>query len=360
MSSNLAISGIGLVSPFGTDVADTWRRVQIGERPPIGQLRHGTSPRTFNVHTVPREVIRTYEKHPRLRRSSEISHFAAIAGMNALYDAGLSEKSENIGVVFAISSGGVRYTTRFFQDVVKTGASTASPLLFPETVFNAPASHLAALLGIDGLSYTLVGDSMIGLSALSFGADLLATGQVDHCIVVATEEADWILCEAFRRSRYFTQALETRPFGAADRRGTVFSEGAGAVVLSREGSVKLTKIHPGVPFFRKKQVEASLCTVLKELGTTPEVIFSNANGTWMDDAEKAALDAVWPEVPIVAAKASLGESVGAGALQQVVLAVQAVREGRFHTAGISAIGYNTLAAGAILEKNLDLHDLSHP
>ena len=348
--SDLSISGIGLVSPLGTDVADTWRRVQAGERPPISQLRYGTSKRTFSVHTVPREFIRAYERHPRLRRSSEISHFATIAGMNAHQDAGLSEKTENVGVVFAISSGGVRYTTRFFQDVISTGAATASPLLFPETVFNAPASHLAALLGIDGLSYTLVGDSTIGLSALSFGADLLATGQLDHCLVVATEEVDWILCEAFRLSRYFTQAEATRPFGGPHRRGTVFSEGAAAVVLSREGSVKLAAIHPGVPFFKKKAAETALRTVLEELDMRPEIVFSNANGTTMDDAEKAALDAVWPQIPTIAGKVSLGESVGAGALQQLVLAVQALREGQFQSAGISAIGYNTLASGAILQK----------
>ncbi|MEO7931781.1 MAG: beta-ketoacyl synthase N-terminal-like domain-containing protein [Chthoniobacterales bacterium] len=349
---NVAISGIGLVSPFGTDVAETWRRISAGERAPLSELTSSLSSRTFPYLAVPRESVREYERHPRLRRSSEISHYAAIAGMKALQDAGIDPKTSRIGVVFGISSGGVRYTTRFYHDVITTGASTASPLLFPETVYNAPASHLAALLGLDGMTYTLVGDSMIGLSALSFGADLVATGQLDHCVVVASEEAEWILCEAFRRSRFFTIAAETKPFGGPGNRGTVFSEGAAAVVLSQSGSIEIAAVHRGIPYFKNTAAETALRTVLSDLGDTPEVVLTGANGTRLDDAEASALQAVWPGAKMIAGKAALGESVGAGALQQTVLAAQLLRENVCQRAGISAIGYNTLAAGAILQKRV--------
>ena len=53
-----------------------------------------------------------------------------------------------IALIFAVSNGGVIYTKRFYHDIVESGAQSASPLFFPETVFNAPASHLAAILGI--------------------------------------------------------------------------------------------------------------------------------------------------------------------------------------------------------------------
>ena len=68
------------------------------------------------------------------------------------------EIAARTAVVFAITDGGVLYTRKFYEQIVKQGANSASPLLFPETVYNAPASHLAAQLGIDGASYTLVGD----------------------------------------------------------------------------------------------------------------------------------------------------------------------------------------------------------
>ena len=72
--------------------------------------------------------------------------------------------AERTALIFAISNGGVIYTKRFYHEVVESGAQAASPLLFPETVFNAPASHLAAILGITGASYTLVGDGAVGVA----------------------------------------------------------------------------------------------------------------------------------------------------------------------------------------------------
>ncbi len=351
---DVTISGIGIVSPFGTDVAETWQKIEAGERAPISELTSSLSTRKFPFLAVPREAVREFERHPRLRRSSEISHYAAIAGMKALRGAGLDEKSETseIGIVFGISSGGVRYTTRFYHDVISTGAGSASPLLFPETVYNAPASHLAALLGLNGMTYTLVGDSMVGLSALSLGADLVATGQVKHCVVVASEEAEWILCEAFRRSRFFTSANETRPFSSD--RGTVFSEGAAAVVLSRESTgTRIENLHRGIPFFKATNAGSALEKVLAETGASPDVVFSGANGTALDDAEATALNTIWPESKKLTPKAALGESVGAGTLQQIVLATHFLRKGHAKRAGISAIGYNTMAAAAILSRASD-------
>lgn len=351
--SNVAISGIGIVSPFGTNVEETWNKISAGERAPISYLSSPLAETVFPYLAIPREAIRDYERHPRLRRSSEISHYAAIAGMNALCDAGLKEKIDesNMGVVFGISNGGVRYTTRFYNDIISTGAGTASPLLFPETVYNAPASHLAALLGLDGMSYTLVGDSMVGLSALTFGADLVATGQLEHCVVVASEEAEWVLCEAFRKSRFCVHREEIKPFGGPKNRGTIFSEGAAAVVISRRGLIEMTDFHRGIPFFNRKEAGKTLRSVLGSLGFPPEAVFTSANGTAFDDEESFALKSAWPKAERINCKAALGESIGAGALQQTVLAVETLRRGTFQRAGVSAIGYNTLAAGIVLQKN---------
>ena len=108
-------------------------------------------------------------------------------------------------MIFAISNGGVIYTKRFYHDIVESGAQAASPLLFPETVFNAPASHLAAILGITGASYTLVGDGAVGILALKMAEDLMCNEALDYCLVVGAEEADWLLCDAYRKWRLLRQ-----------------------------------------------------------------------------------------------------------------------------------------------------------
>src|SRR5213078_3992964 len=136
-----------------------------------------------------------------------------------------SHSAERIALVFAISNGGVIYTKRFYRDIVETGAQSASPLLFPETVFNAPASHLAAILGITGTTYTLVGDSAVGLLAIKMADDLMANEALDYCLVVGAEEVDWLLCDAYRKWRLLRLSPPVEPF-ARIARGMILSEGA--------------------------------------------------------------------------------------------------------------------------------------
>src|SRR5207342_189717 len=206
--------------------------------------------RAYPVFPVPAEATARAPAHPRLRRSSAISRFAVIAGLAALEDAKVkldTETAARTALIFAISNGGVIYTKRFYNEVVESGAQAASPLLFPETVFNAPASHLAAILGIRGASYTLVGDGAVGILALKMAEDLMANPELDRCLVVGAEEADWLLCDAYRRWHLLRAQPPIEPF-ARPPKGMILSEGAGAVVLTREGSLKIERIHPGGNF----------------------------------------------------------------------------------------------------------------
>src|SRR5207244_11569325 len=153
---------------------------------------------------VPAKFVSEAGRQPRLRRSGTVSLLGAAAGFDALADAGLKPAlltKERTAVVFAICSGGVVYTRRLYHEIATQGANAASPLLFPETVYNAAASHLAALLGVTGASYTLVGDQSVGIAALKFGEQLLETSDINNVVVVGGEEVDWILCEAYRSWR---------------------------------------------------------------------------------------------------------------------------------------------------------------
>ncbi len=158
---SLGIAGMGWVTPLGSDLSGVWQSLMNGETASV-QLISNPLGRPYPV--IPLSGERALA-HPRLRRSSAISRFAVTAGLAALEDAKLKLDAEIAGrtaLIFAISNGGVIYTTRFYDEIVESGAQAASPLLFPETVFNAPASHMAAILGITGASYTLVGDGAVG------------------------------------------------------------------------------------------------------------------------------------------------------------------------------------------------------
>jgi len=334
---SLAIAGMGWVTPLGRGVDSVWERLLHGNEACATTVSEEFGNRPYHVFRVPESALTGFA-HPRLRRASAISRFAAAAGLDALQGAGLTLDSQNaqrIALIFAISNGGVIYTKRFYGDIVNEGAQSASPLLFPETVFNAPASHLAAILGICGVTYTLVGDGAVGLLAIKMAEDLMANEAIDYSLVVGTEELDWLLCDAYRRWRLLRAAPPIEPF-SKQKRGMILSEGAGAILLARlprrraaetgEGAFTIECTHPGGYFTKRAEAEEILKWILRDLCQSEiDLIISSANGTFVDQAEYVALKAVIPNALVYTGKPALGESVGAAGLWQVILGAQALR-----------------------------------
>jgi 3-oxoacyl-(acyl-carrier-protein) synthase len=324
---SLAIAGMGWVTPLGTGVDSVWERLLEGEEASATPISDELSDRVYSVFRAPESALKGVS-HPRLRRASAVSRFAAAAGLDALESAGLkleSRNAERIALIFAISNGGVIYTKRFYREIVGTGAEAASPLLFPETVFNAPASHLAAILGVTGATYTLVGDGAVGVAAITMAEELMANETLDYCLVVGTEETDWLLCDAYRRWRLLRLAPPIEPFSKQNR-GMILSEGAGAIVLARDGFVTIERTHPGGYFRRRVEAETVLKGILCSLGQLEvDFVISSANGTFVDQAESQALEQIVPNALVYTGKPALGESVGAIGLWQIILAAQALR-----------------------------------
>ena len=324
---SLGIAGMGWVTPLGSDLAGVWHRLLNRETALVQSIASPLG-RAYPVFPVAAEAIAGAPVHPRLRRASAISRFAAVAGLAALEDAKLTldaETAARTALIFAVSNGGVIYTRRFYHDIVESGAQAASPLLFPETVFNAPASHLAAILGITGASYTLVGDGAVGVLALKMAEDLLANETLDRCLVVGAEESDWLLCDAYRKWRLVRSAPPIEPF-QQPARGTILSEGAGAILLSRNGSVRLEKIAAGTNFRKQSEAGDSLEKIFAELCEGAiDLVVASANGTFIDAAERAAVLRNCPSAKVFAMKGALGESVGASSLWQTICGAQALR-----------------------------------
>jgi 3-oxoacyl-(acyl-carrier-protein) synthase len=324
---SLAIAGMGWVTPLGTGIDSVWERLLRGEEASATTISGQFVDHVYNVFRVPDSALKAIS-HPRLRRASAISRFAAVAGLHALESAGVkleSKNAERIALVFAISNGGVGYTKRFYHEIVARGAQAASPLLFPETVFNAPASHLAAILGVTGATYTLVGDGAVGLAAITMAGELMANEALDYCLVVGTEEIDWLLCDAYRRWRLLRMAPPIEPFSKQNR-GMILSEGAGAIVVARDGFVTIECAHAGGYFRKRAEAEEILKRILRDLRQVEiDLVISSANGTFVDQAEFRALQEVVPDALVYTGKPALGENVGGAGLWQIILAAQALR-----------------------------------
>ncbi len=340
---NLFIQGIGVVTPLGPTGSETWSALCRGQQARRILFANGLADRSYFSCPVPGKFVADAARQPRLRRSGTISLLGAAAGFDAFADAGLkpgSGLSARLAVVFAICSGGINYTRRFYHEIVTQGANCASPLLFPETVYNAAASHLAALLGVNNQSYTLVGDSSVGLGAIHFATELLTMQpQLDRCLVVGTEEADWLLADAFASWRMATNRDQFEVYGRSD--GTIFGEGAAAILIGRTGPLAITSSSAGLPFrsFREsKSAAREMFGNLRE-ERLPEMIVSSANGTYADVVERKVFSEFYPSVPVYAPKPAVGEALGASALIQVAVAGLALRHQQLP---------GTLAAGSKL------------
>lgn len=333
--SSIAITGCGAVSPAGWGVKALLDAVEKSRSIPPQTVTRPGGQRPLAGRPVPPPPSRpAFLAQPRLRRTSPIAQFAVGAALEALGD-NARLGAFPAGIIYCSMAGCVNFSKRFYAEVLKEPA-TASPLVFPETVFNAPASHLAALLGSDAISYTLVGDQGTFLQGLALAAAWLEDERVQSCLVVGAEELDWLTVEAL---------------GLFDRQA-VASEGAGAMYLERlpddaTGGVCLRAITEPQLFSCGSRRRAAAAQARAELPTPPpnSILCLGTQGAPKLDREEAEVWQNWTG-PSVAPKQVLGEAFMASAAWQCVIACELVRQCRYAAANVSVVGSNQQAVAA--------------
>jgi hypothetical protein len=330
VSAPIYIGGIGAVSPAGWNVAALRDCLAKGEPLNSQELSQPGVEKPFRVLRVPPPQPRpAFVAHARLRRTSPITQFAVSAALEALGPRGPGT-TQNIGVIACVFSGCVNYSRRFYDETLSDPA-TASPLVFPETVFNAPASHISAYLGSTAINYTLVGDSGTFLVGLATAAHWLLEGKLDECLVVGTEEIDWLTADALRLFD----------------RNKVLSEGAGAVLLRRSGGVRLRGI-TDEHLYHLSGKAAALKAMRHDLShvSTGALLIDGTSGDRGISSEESTTWKDWAGSRL-SPKRILGEGLMAGAAWQVVSAVDAINHRSATDALVSIAGFHQHAIGAL-------------
>ena len=293
----------------------------------------------MRVRNVPSPTGRNLN-HPRVRRASPITRFAVGAALEALdmAEPDTPGNRDNLGIILCVMTGCVNYSRRFYDEVLRE-PSTASPLVFPETVFNAPSSHLAAVLGAGGMNYTLVGDPGSFLVGLSVAADWLVSKRVDSCLVIGAEEMDWIVADSFR---LFS-------------RNMILAEGAGAVYL-RRGNVGAAKTQNRIQLHSITDPHLFLSTQSRHRaarkmradlpdGAPRHLLCDGIQDLRRIDAAEEAVWCTW-QGSRISPKRLFGEGLTAAAAWQCVAAIDALQKGWFVGASVSVVGSNQQAMGA--------------
>jgi hypothetical protein len=287
------------------------------------------------VLRVPSEGATT-PKFARLRRTSPISKFAAAAAAEALGQRRLGEISSGklrVGIIFTLINGCVNYSNRFFGEAM-ADPSFASPILFPETVFNAPSSHLSALIGSSAPNDTLIADSTGFFSGIDLAAEWIERGDVDGCLVISAEEIDWLSAEGLR---YYSSSY-------------LPSEGAAAIYLEAgSGPANILRLPDPVTLVNHGRREATI-EIRRMLAPTDNgktLLVDGRAGVAKYDFPETAAWSDWSG-PRWSPRMTLGEGMGVSSGLQVVAAARALSGGGFSKAIVTATGANQQAAGILL------------
>src|SRR5213076_2749553 len=125
--------------------------------------------------------------------------------------------------------------------------------------------------------------------------------------------------------RLLRRAPPIEPF-SRQKLGMILSEGAGAIVLARDGPFTIECAHPGGHFTKRAEAEEILKRILRDLSRSEvDLVIASANGTFVDQAEYRALQAIVTTALVYTVKPALGESAGAAGLWHVIVAAQALR-----------------------------------
>ncbi len=333
----ILVCGLGAVSPAGWGMTALREALSRSQPLPAKDLARPGWDHALRVRQTPAPSPRpSFVSHPRLRRTSPVAQFTVGAALEALgEDFARCADGLRLGIVYCAMSGCVNHSRRFYDEVLKEPA-TASPLVFPETVYNSPASHLAAFLGTTAINYTLVGDPGVYLHGLSVAADWLLAGQVDRCLVVGAEEMDWLVADA---AHLFS-------------RRTTISDGAGALYLKlgsgQNTAVRLDAVtNPHLFHAGRTRAEAARRArdEIRPLQTADELVCDSRSGITAVDRDEIGAWEDWRGARL-SVKPVLGEGLMAAAAWQCAAAVDALEQNQYHAATVSVVGCNEQAIAA--------------
>jgi len=239
----MKITGTGNITAFTTGKEDFISYITTGE-PQLKPLEPFIDIVRIPGGLIGDAVMSEPDDQRALRRMARVSRYAISAIKMAIRDAGGDDiEPGETALIVALTHGALNYTCEYHSSIVDSSSVDISPLLFSESVLNAPAGNASIYFGINGPVHTIVGGNTVGLKAIGLAVHILSAGICSRVVVAASEEMNRL--SLFCRSRLGESAI---------------SEGAAAIVVdqsdtSTEAYCYITAI---VSFFMPDKPEESL------------------------------------------------------------------------------------------------------
>ena len=240
MKRRVVITGLGIVSPVGNDIATAWDNIVNG-RSGIDRISR-FDPSALTTH-IAGEVkgfdVAEYIPAKEARQMDTFIHYGLAAGVQAWRDCGLEvteANAERIGVIVGSGIGGLPRIEETQTEFLERGPRRISPFFVPASLINLVSGQLSIRYGLKGPSYAVVSACTTGLHCIGDSARLIEYGDADVMIAGGAESTVSPLgiggFAAMRAlsTRNDDPATASRPWDI-DRDGFVLGEGAGVVVL---------------------------------------------------------------------------------------------------------------------------------
>jgi 3-oxoacyl-[acyl-carrier-protein] synthase II len=369
---SVAITGIGVVSPYGVGRERFWQHVRSGCSATRAITDFDASPFACTVAApVPpvsidaavtidrRSAAARAERNgrPDPRRYSRASLIAVIAASEAWADAGLSLGESGAGVLVGSGAGGIDVAERQYYEFFNDGWKRVTPYAIPVSIVGMISSEISIALELHGISHVLSTGCTSSTDAISYAAALIRAGEAD---VILSGGADACVTPGmifgFSKmravaTRYNDMPAEaSRPFDAG-RDGFVLGEGAWMVVLEREERARAR----GARIYATVDGHGSTCDAYHRVQMDPdgeqiiramqlavdrsgraleEIGYVNYHGTStvLNDAVESRcvrrlFGALADRVPGSSTKSMIGHPQGASGAAGIVTAALALRDG---------------------------------
>jgi 3-oxoacyl-[acyl-carrier-protein] synthase II len=241
MKKRVVITGLGIISPVGNDVASFWDSLKEG--------KSGVGPITsFDATAFDSRIaaeVRNFDPTyfgislKEIKRTAKFVQYAVAAAKQAVESSGLildQEDRNRIGVIIGSGIGSLHTIEEEHKILLNKGPSRLSPFLIPMLIVNEASGLVAIVHGLKGPNSCIAtacasGSHAIGdaYRAILYGdADVMVTGGTEGCIVPTAVGGFCALRALSNRNDAPEKA--SRPFDR-DRDGFIMAEGCGLVVL---------------------------------------------------------------------------------------------------------------------------------
>jgi len=312
----VVVTGLGIVSPVGNTVAETWENIVAGKSG-IGRITR------FDAAAFKSQVagevkgfdIGAYLSPKEARRMDTFIHYGMAAGIQAVKDSGLEvtpENAERIGVNIGSGIGGLQLIEGTHDDYLAGGPRKISPFFIPGTIINMISGNLSIMFGMKGPNIAVVTACTTGLHAIGTSYRMIQYGDADVMVCGGAESTVTPLAVGGFAS---AQALSTRNDDPATasrpwdkgRDGFVLGEGAGVMVIEEYEHAKKrgAKIYAELAGFGMSGdafhmtapdtdgPKRSMVTALRDAGlNADQVQYVNAHGTSTPLGDKNETEAI--------------------------------------------------------------------